>query len=49
MILAGILEEQELEVHSAVHDSGMALLAAEKAPDIGSNTSNWVALITQAR
>ena len=49
MILAGILEEHELEVRSAVQDSGMVLLAAEKAPDIGSSTSNWVALITQAR
>lgn len=49
MILAGILEEQELEVRSAIQNSGMKLLASEKAPDTGSSTSNWVALITQAR
>ncbi len=49
MILAGILEDQELEVRSAIKASGMVILASEKAPDIGSSTNNWVALITQAR
>ena len=46
MILAGILEEQELEVRSAIQNSGMKLLASEKAPDTG---FHWARLARRER
>ena len=49
MILAGILAEQERETYDALNASGMSLLASEKAPDIDSDASQWVALISTAR
>ena len=49
MILSGILAEQERETYDALNASGMTLLASEKAPDTGSDTSQWVALISTAQ